>query len=430
MEQFSNGDEVEIISEGKTLTGKYIENPDREFVSLKLSSGYNIGIERKKTKSIKLLKKHSAEKHAKEAVKENKELKTITILHTGGTISSAVDYATGAVTPHFTPEELIAMFPEMKSVANIRSRLMGNMASDDMRFAHYNLMAKEAEKEVKAGSSGVIITQGTDTLHYTSAALSFMLENLPVPVLVVGAQRSSDRGSSDAAMNLISACLFIAKTDFAGVAVCMHKGMDDTVCSILPGVNARKMHSSRRDVFKAVNMEEIAEVDYNTGSVKMLHGDYKQADKSLKLKVSLMDEKLKIGIAVSHPNMFAKELEAYEGFDGLVLEGTGLGHFPISEIDEHTKEHKKILAAIEKLAKKMPVVMALQTIYGRVDMNVYSPGRVLQEKGVLGNLSPMAPETAFIKIAWLLSNHPKDVKKLFMENLRGEIVKRIGAQEF
>ncbi|HII14712.1 MAG TPA: Glu-tRNA(Gln) amidotransferase subunit GatD [Nanoarchaeota archaeon] len=430
MEQFSNGDEVEIISEGKTLTGKYIENPDREFVSLKLSSGYNIGIERKKTKSIKLLKKHSAEKHAKEAVKENKELKTITILHTGGTISSAVDYATGAVTPHFTPEELIAMFPEMKSVANIRSRLMGNMASDDMRFAHYNLMAKEAEKEVKAGSSGVIITQGTDTLHYTSAALSFMLENLPVPVLVVGAQRSSDRGSSDAAMNLISACLFIAKTDFAGVAVCMHKGMDDTVCSILPGVNARKMHSSRRDAFKAVNMEEIAEVDYNTGSVKMLHGDYKQADKSLKLKVSLMDEKLKIGIAVSHPNMFAKELEAYEGFDGLVLEGTGLGHFPISEIDEHTKEHKKILAAIEKLAKKMPVVMALQTIYGRVDMNVYSPGRVLQEKGVLGNLSPMAPETAFIKIAWLLSNHPKDVKKLFMENLRGEIVKRIGAQEF
>ncbi|MEK6864465.1 MAG: Glu-tRNA(Gln) amidotransferase subunit GatD [Nanoarchaeota archaeon] len=422
--EFSNGDEIQIVLEDKTLHGRYIENPDKNFVSIKLDSGYNIGLEKKKIKSIKLIKKFHAEKQNKESVKEDRNKKTVVILHTGGTISSAVDYATGAVTPHFSPEELVAMFPEIKDIANIRSRLMGNMASDDMRFAHYNLIAKEIEKEVKAGAEGIIITHGTDTMHYTSAALEFMLESLPIPVLLVGSQRSSDRGSSDAAMNLICAVNFIVKSNFAGVAICMHHSINDNKCIIIPGASARKMHSSRRDAFKAVNGEDIAEVDYHSGSVRMLHGNYKKKEER-NLKLHLMNEKLKIGFVISHPNMFASELLGYEGFDGLVLEGTGLGHFPISEIDANTKEHKKILSAIQKLAKKMPVVMSCQTIFGRVDLNVYSPGRVLQDAGVLGNFNPMTPECTFIKLAWLLSNHPKQVKELIMENLRGEIVKRI-----
>ena len=427
--ELSNGDEVQVVLEDKSMHGRYIESADKNFITIKLGSGYNIGIEKKKVKSIKLIKKFHAALQKKEKVAEEKGKKNIVILHTGGTISSAVDYATGAVNPHFSPEELAAMFPEIKQIANIKSRLMGNMASDDMRFAHYNLMAKEIEKEVKNNADGIIITHGTDTMHYTSAALSLMLESLPIPVLLVGSQRSSDRRSSDAAMNLICAVNFIIKSDFAGVAICMHKGINDTLALVIPGTNARKMHSSRRDAFKAVNGEDIAEVDYHSGSVKMLHGNYKKKEKR-NLKVLPFKENLKIGIAVSHPNMFASELLAFEGYDGLVLEGTGLGHFPITEIDDFTKEHKKILSAIEKLAKKMPVVMALQTIYGRVGMNVYSPGRKLQEIGVLGNFSSMTPETAFIKLAWLLSNHPKQVKELIMENLRGEIVKRAGVQEF
>ncbi|MBU2638809.1 MAG: Glu-tRNA(Gln) amidotransferase subunit GatD [Nanoarchaeota archaeon] len=425
--QFSNGDEVEVLTAEKTLKGKYIANPDKNFITVKLDSGYNISIERKKVKLVKLIKKAIPSTPEKADVKENKSLKTIAILHTGGTISSKVDYSTGAVNPHFTPEELIAMFPEIKDIANIRSRLIRNMASDDMRFAHYNILAKEVEKEVKNNAEGVIITHGTDTMHHTSAALSFILEGLSIPVLLVGAQRSSDRGSSDAAINLVSAVQFMAKSDFAGVAVCMHKSMDDDVCSILPGTNARKMHSSRRDAFKAVNAEPIAEVEGS--NVKMLHSSYRKKGDG-KLRLMPLKEELKIGMLVSHPNMFASEVSAYEGFNGLVLEGTGLGHMPINEIDSMTKEHKKIFKAIEKLAKKMPVVMSCQTIYGRVDMNVYTPGRLLQEIGILGNLSPMTPETTFIKLAWLLSNHPKDVKKLIMENLRGEIVKRAGVQEF
>lgn len=422
--KFLPGDMVEAITDNKSFKGRYFESADKEHLILKLDSGYNVGIRRRRIKSTKMVKKFHKKPVPKSKIEHKKSLKTISILHTGGTISSAVDYSTGGVTPHFTPEELVAMFPEIKKIANIRSRLVRNMASDDMRFAHYNILAREVEKELKKGSDGIIITHGTDTMHFTAAALSFILEDLPIPVLLVGAQRSSDRGSSDAAMNFISACNFIAKTDFCDVAVCMHKGINDDLCVIMPGTNTRKLHTSRRDAFKAVNAENIAEIDYLSGSVRFLHGNYRKRG-ARKLKIRPIKEKLKIGIIKSRPQMFADEFMAYKNFDGLVLEGTGLGHFPISKIDEFTAEHKKIYSAIMQLAKKMPVVMAPQTVYGRLQMNVYGGGRLIQEAGVIGNYSDMTTETTFIKLAWLISNHPKEVKKLMMENLRGEITKRL-----
>jgi glutamyl-tRNA(Gln) amidotransferase subunit D len=297
------------------------------------------------------------------------------------------------------------------------------MFSEDMRFGHYNMLAREVEREVRAGAKGVVITHGTDTMHCTSAALGFMLENIPVPVILVGAQRSSDRGSSDAAMNLLCAVEFIVKTDYAGVAVCMHKSESDDVCVVVPGTKVRKMHSSRRDAFKPVNCSPLAEIDFRTRKIVGLALPEKPNEPH-EFKVRLIDPKLKIGMVYSHPQMFAKELDVYKSFDGLVLAGTGLGHFPINEIDKLTKENRRIFAAIRSLAKRMPVVMSTQTIYGALQMDVYSTGRFLQEAGVLGNFSDMTPETTFIKLAWLLSNHPKQVKELVGKNLRGELSSR------
>ncbi len=423
------GDYIEIKIKDKVLKGIYIESPNPKIITLKLDSGYNLGISKGKIEKIKVKKKPRKNKLKKITIKPKKGLKTVSILHTGGTIASKVDYTTGAVTSRFKPEEIISMFPEIQEITNIQSKLIRNMASDDMRFAHFNIIAKEIEKEIKSGVDGIIVTQGTDNLHYTAAALSFILECLPIPVLVVGAQRSSDRGSSDAAMNLISACKFIAETDFAEVATCMHKNTDDDICSIIPGTKVRKMHTSRRDAFKAINIEPWAEVDFRKLKViKMRDGYCKRENKKLKLK--LIKENLKIGLAVAHPNMFVKELEVYESFDGLILQGTGLGHFPISKIDEFTLEHKRILNKIKKLAKKIPIVMSPQTIFGRIDMNVYSPGRTIQEAGVIGNYSDMTPETAFIKLAWLLSNHKGKVKEMMDKNLRGEISSRTSAKGF
>ncbi|MBI2176374.1 Glu-tRNA(Gln) amidotransferase subunit GatD [Candidatus Woesearchaeota archaeon] len=431
------GDFVEVATAEETIRGTLLQSPEleKDVVIIKLPSGYNLGISKNKIKKISLLPQPQS-LHEKAAVvttakKTASKLPKISILHTGGTIASKVDYRTGGVIARFTPEEILEMFPELKELADIDSRLIRNMWSEDMRFAHYNLMAKEVAKEAAKGVDGVIITHGTDTMHYSSAALAFALERVSIPVILVGSQRSSDRGSTDAAVNLISAAYFIANSDFAGVAICMHENMSDTSSLILPATKVRKMHTSRRDAFRPVNSTAIARVDFENKNLAFLTPAYTKKDKQGKIKLKLFNDKLKVGILKTHPNMYASEFAAYAGFDGLVIEGFALGQAPINQVDEFTAEHKKNLSAIEALCKKMPVAMASQSIYGRLQMNVYSTARDLQAAGVIGNLSDMTPETTFVKLAWLLSNYKKDeVKELVTRNLRGEITERTEPNSF
>ncbi|MBU4284214.1 MAG: Glu-tRNA(Gln) amidotransferase subunit GatD, partial [Nanoarchaeota archaeon] len=268
--QAKTGDTVVVETKDKKLNGILMPVPESEndVVILKLESGYNIGIDKKDVKEIKLVKAYSEKKQKTAEIKPDKKLPTISILHTGGTIASKVDYKTGGVIAKFSPGEIIGMFPELTKIANIKSRKIASMQSEMMRFVHYNLMAKEIEKEIKSGTEGIIITHGTDTMHYSSAALSFILEDLSVPVILVGSQRSSDRGSSDAGLNLISACYFIANSDFADVAICMHENLSDESCLILPALKTRKMHTSRRDAFKAINDTPIAIINFENKKIE------------------------------------------------------------------------------------------------------------------------------------------------------------------
>jgi len=421
--KYGIGDEVRVVHKNKTDTGILIK--DSPLLILKLSSGYNIGIDKKNIKKIERVKKAREIKETPISVKQNKKLPMVSILHTGGTVASKVDYRTGGVVSRFEAEELIGLFPELGGIAQISSQMLGNMWSDDIRFSHFNRIGKAVKKEVDSGASGIIVSMGTDNLHYAAAALSFILDPCPVPVLFVGAQRSSDRGSSDAAYNLLSAATFIAKSDFAGVGLCMHENMSDDYCWILPGCKVRKMHSSRRDAFRPIGTSSIARVGWKEKKIEFMKKEYSKRS-SEKIGLHLFAENLKVGLVKVHPQFFSAELVAYTGFDGLLLEGTGLGHIPLDVVDESTKEHEKVKKVLAGLCKKMPVVMSSQTIYGRIQMNVYSKGRDLQELGVRGNLCNMTPETAFVKLAWLLSQKKKkeDVLTLYEENLRGEISER------
>ncbi|MEM4282148.1 MAG: Glu-tRNA(Gln) amidotransferase subunit GatD [Candidatus Woesearchaeota archaeon] len=418
------GDRVRIETTDASYEGLLM--PEEEgFLVLKLDSGYNIGIAKGNVLSINLIEKKRELQAAKVKIPK-KGLPTISILHTGGTIASKVDYATGAVVARFSPEELLAQFPEIWEIANVSSRLVMNIFSEDMRFHHWNILAQEIVKEIKAGARGIVITHGTDTLHYTSAALSFMLQNLPIPVVLVGSQRSSDRPSTDAALNLLSACLFAARADFAGVVVCMHESIEDKSCIVLPATKCRKMHSSRRDAFKAIGTIPWAKVDFSSRKIEFLREDYERRSKR-EPKLTYINEAVKVGLLKVHPNMSAEEFLAFKGYDGLVIEGTGLGHAPINESDVATKEHSKIAEAISRLVSSGTVVaMASQTIYGRIDLDVYSTGRRLQKLGVIGNHTDMSPETAFVKLAWLLSNYPKDmIEELFQKSIVGEVSERL-----
>jgi glutamyl-tRNA(Gln) amidotransferase subunit D len=416
------GDRVKVIAD-KEYEGVLMPNEETNSVVVKLDNGYNVGIEKGKVKEIKLVKKYEEKSSKKEKHVHKKGLKTVSILHTGGTIASKVDYETGGVISKFEPEELISMFPELDKIVNIKSRLVAQMFSEDMMFEHYPTMAKAIAEEAKKGADGIILTHGTDTLGYSSAALAFMLEDVQIPVILVGAQRSSDRGSSDAGVNLICAAQFIAKSDFVGVGVCMHEKMGDNTCLILPACKARKLHTSRRDAFKPVNDSPIAKINFENKKIEFLRNDYPKADKSKKLKVKDKIED-KVALVKVHPNFKAEQLSAYKGYKGLVIEGTGLGQAPVGPGNE------KNLKAIEELSKNCVVVMTSQCIFGRTQMHVYSNAINLTKAGVISG-EDMLPETAFVKLAWLLGNFSKEEsKELIGKNLRGEINERLMAEDF
>lgn len=420
------GDLVRITAADAVHEGILLKNEETDSTVIKLDSGYNIGILPKNIKKIELIKKgkQAPEARAKPKRHAKAKKKKISILHTGGTIASKVDYKTGAVYSGFSPGELLDMFPELSDIADLDSKLISNMWSDDLRFSHLKKIAKAIGEEVKKGADGIIIGMGTDNLAVASAALAFIIESSPVPIILVGAQRSSDRGSSDAAMNLICAAEFITKTDFCHVAICMHKGSDDTVCSILPATKTAKLHTSRRDAFKPVNDTAIAEVDYRTRQVRFCKKDYM---KKGKLKI-LPDMEEKVGLLKVHINMFPEEFLAFKGYKGLVIEGTGLGHTPGQVTDEETKIHKKIYDAIKTLTGSgCIVVMTSQCLFGRVHMHVYSKGTELSALGVISG-EDMLANTALVKLSWLLANHPKEAKDLIGKDMRGEINRRLQLQ--
>jgi glutamyl-tRNA(Gln) amidotransferase subunit D len=354
-------------------------------------------------------------------------LPLVSIIHLGGTIASKVDYTTGATTAQFSPDELLELFPELRQEARVESRLLRNMQSENMQPGHYNLVAGAVAEELDKKPQGIIISHGTDTMQYTAAALSFILENVGVPVVLVGSQRSSDRGSSDAAMNLLSAVHFILNTRWRGVGICMHKSTNDDVCWILPGTNAIKLHTARRDAFRPVNSKPIAIVDSRQKSITHVRDDVQPAGA---FALKLLDTGLKIGLLKLHPGMHHTELSHYEQYDGLVLEGTGLGHAPITVLDDETRENGPLFEVIQKLARTIPVIMTSQCLYGRVSLQVYTPGRQLQDAGVLGHDCDMTSTCAYMKLWWLLSNHRENVRTLIGKNLRGEISERTDPELF
>lgn len=423
------GDRVKIFYEKTEVEGILMPSEDRNSVFVKLDSGYNIGIDREKIKKIDVIEKAKRAEAPKREIKHNPKLPTISILHTGGTIASKVDYRTGGVYSAFSPSDLLSMFPELSAIANFDSELIANMWTDDFRFAHFAIIAKVIEKHVKKGVEGIIIGMGTDNLAVGAAALAFILEKVPVPVLVVGAQRSSDRGSSDAGMNLICAAEFIAKSDFAGIAICMHGRSSDDKCLIMPPCKTRKLHSSRRDAFKVVNDNPIASVDYKTKKIEFMKKEHAKKDKkgALVIKPKMED---KIGLLKIHINMFPEQFSFFKGYKGLIIEGTGLGHTPGHVPNPEAEIHKKIFPAIKEVIDSgCVVVMTTQCIFGRVSMHVYNKAVDLVNLGVIPG-EDMLTETAFVKLAWLLGNYPKEeAKELVGKNLRGEIAERTEYEE-
>ncbi len=392
---------------------------------IKLDSGYNVGISSEGA-SISLLEKSAKKPVEKEGSQERGE---IAILGCGGTISSKVEYTTGAVYPTITPKDLFNAFPKIKDIASVHTRILFQLFSEDMSVEHWKFLADEVAGEIKEGAKGVVIMHGTDTMHYSSAALSFALQNLPVPVVIVGAQRSSDRPSSDNEDNLLNSVL-LAKSEIAQVGICMHANSDDSFAYFHPGAKVRKMHSSRRDAFQTINSFPYAKADHRVMKVEPFP-QTPHSKRDEKRKLDLQNHfSSNVGMLYVHPGISPKLVDKFADYDGVVIVGTGLGHTPTNPLDN--KFGKSIFPNLKSLADSgIPLVMSTQTIYGRVAMDVYSTGRKLQEIGIMGNGADWTPETAYVKLCWVLGKEKKaeKVRELMMKNIVGEISERTNYEE-
>jgi glutamyl-tRNA(Gln) amidotransferase subunit D len=416
------GDSIRVTTEDREMSGLLMpryESASDDYIVIKLKSGYNTGIHVGKIKSITKLSDKDKEEDVisvtTSAVSTNQNLPKIALISTGGTIASKIDYRTGGVHAALSADELYESVPELASHASVDPEVLMSEYSENLRPEHWTLIAEKVVEKIKTGKyDGIVISHGTDTMHYTAAALSFALQNLQVPVVLVGAQRSSDRPSSDAALNLLGATIFAADSRYTGVFVAMHAGTSDDTIAYHVGTRVRKNHTSRRDAFESIDMTPVAFLRNNKIEMQQKHG-HRLVERSNQNPIEINTEFDDRVILLKYypgfdPTLIEHAINA--GYRAIILEGTGLGHVG-----------KECFPALKKVvAAGLMVCMTSQCIWGRVRMTVYDTGRDLLDIGVVP-LSDMISETAIVKAMWALKETQdiEAVKKIMQQNLANEI---------
>ena len=410
--------EVEISTTRGSFTGIILprsETSDEFHIVLKLANGYNVGLHSETILGIRSYGRKEA--HYKIPEKEfpvNPSKPNIKLIGTGGTIASRLDYRTGAVIPAFSPGELYGSVPELADYCNLQTEKLFGVFSENMTPTEWMKTAQVIGQEIENGIDGIVVGHGTDTMHHTSAALTFMVQNSPVPIVMVGSQRSSDRPSSDAALNLIHAVKTAAESDIAETVVCMFGPTSDQYGLLHRGTRVRKMHSSYRSTFRTLSDTPLAMVDRN--KITMLRKDYKRRRKDNKVNIHAVFEE-KVSIVYYYPNMKPDIIDSLidNGYRGIVIAGTGLGHV-----------NKPLYPALKRAHEKgIAVYMTVQTLWGFVQMYVYETGREILKLGVIpaGN---MLPEVAYVKLGWALgqTDDLEKVKEIMLTPVGSEWTER------
>jgi len=404
------GDLVKITAEltySGILMPRY-ESGDESHIVLKLKSGYNIGIEFKKIEKLEKIGERQSKNENSQIIEKNEKLPKILLLSTGGTIASKVDYRTGAVTPALSATELYEAVPEITKIANIDADVLFSEYSENLQPEHWLEIAKKLDSIVDSDYTGIIIAHGTDTMHYSSAFLSFALSGFKKPIALVGSQRSSDRPSSDAALNLIAATKFLVNTKSKGVFVVMHQNESDDAIACHLGTRVRKNHTSKRSAFQTVGSEPAFVVYENKILENMKNKFFNEDEYNPRINLNT-----KVALIKYHPGFNPEIIESLIKLEyrGIIFEGTGLGHVGRTMYDliKKAKENGMFLG------------MTSQCIDGRVSMTVYESGRDLLDMGIIP-LENMIPEVALVKAMWVLgnSNSDKEIKNMMLENYSSE----------
>lgn len=397
------------------------EHTDDVYVTLKVDTGYNLGVlidDDTKIEELGYQKGSYQLPHIN--VERKKELPNVTLLGTGGTVASRLDYRTGSVLPAFTPEELFSAVPELISAVNLTPKMLYQILSENFRPEYWVKTAEAIGKEIESGADGVIIGHGTDTMCTTGAALSYFLQSLPVPVVLVGSQRSSDRPSSDGPRNILYAATLAGRENFAEVVVCMHGGTSDSYNLVHRATRCRKMHSSRRDTFRTLDDIPLGKID--DSGVTWFKDDVRPRGR---VEDFYLDAKIdpRVGMLYSYPGMSPDILDSMvdRGYHGVVIIGTGLGHVGTD-----------MFPALERCQEEeIPVVLVVEPLFGYIQLRVYETGRDMLARGVIEGAN-MLPSAAYTKLIWVLGHtrNIEEVKRLMQTDVAGEITSREGPRGF
>ncbi|MBN1280438.1 MAG: Glu-tRNA(Gln) amidotransferase subunit GatD [Candidatus Thermoplasmatota archaeon] len=391
------------------------ETEDDQHIVLKLHNGYNVGIKIDSITSVQVVgNKEGQYKIPESEFPTDPKKPHVTLFGTGGTIASRLDYRTGAVIPAFTPGELYGAVPELAGICNLKTEKLYGIFSENMGPEQYKKTAEAIGREIEHGVDGIMIGHGTDTMHHTGAILSFMVQNPPVPIVLVGSQRSSDRPSSDAALNLINATRTAAYCDIAEVMVCMFGPTSDQYNLLHRGTRVRKMHSSYRSTFRTIGDIPLGMV--SPTEFTYFRKDYHKRRKDKDVHIDTAFEE-KVAIVYYYPNMLPDMIDSLidHKYKGIVIAGTGLGHV-----------NKPLYAPLQRaIEEDIAVYMTVQTLWGYVQMYVYDTGRDLLKIGVIPAQN-MLPEVAYMKLCWALghSSNTDEVKKIMLTPIAGEITER------
>lgn len=410
--------QAEIVTTRGTFKGTILprsENDDDKHIVVKIITGYNIGIDIHTIQSmIETGYKKAVYKIPEKEFPYTPGLPKVKLLGTGGTIASRLDYRTGAVIPAFTPGELYGAVPELADICNLTTEKLFAVFSENMGPDQYKKLAIAIGKEIENGIDGIVIGHGTDTLHHTATALTYMVQNPPVPIILVGSQRSSDRPSSDAALNLMHATYAAGHGNIAEVMVCMFGPTSDEYGLLHRGTRVRKMHSSYRSTFRTLGETPVAMVSRN--EIKLIKKKYNHRRKDKNVTIKPFFEQ-RVAMVYYYPNMHPDMIDSLvdNGYKGIIIAGTGLGHV-----------NKPLYPAIERATKKgVAIYMTVQTLWGYVHMFVYDTGRDLMAKGIIP-AENMLPEVAYIKLGWALgqTDDLEEVKKIMLTPICDDITKR------
>ncbi len=391
------------------------ETADADHIVLKLETGYNIGVRHDTVSSIDVQGRKVANYQIPEKEFPFDPVKPrVKLFGTGGTIASRLDYRTGAVIPAFSPGELYGSVPELADICNMETEKLYGVFSENMGPEQWMGTARAIAAEIEKGVAGIVVGHGTDTMHHTAAALSFMLQDSPVPIVMVGSQRSSDRPSSDAAINLINSTRTAATSDIAEVMVCMFGPTSDKYGLLHRGTRVRKMHSSYRSTFRTLSDIPLGKID-ETG-VTPFRSDYKRRRQDNQIKLNAVFDD-RVSLVYYYPNMKPDIIDSLvdNGYKGIVIAGTGLGHV-----------NKPLYPALDRAREAgVHIYMTVQTMWGYVQMYVYETGREIMGLGVVPAAN-MLPEVAYVKLGWALGQtHDRDeVKRIMLSPVNGETTER------